>query len=209
MPMGRIHKHSMSKKKLNKLIDKRLVVKAEKKVRTDLSPIFIDGSTDITLGTAYEETRFRDSLTDIIEGTGENERIGNEISLVGYKLKFQVYQSDTNCRMLIVQFPNSDGSDFLAALQSVNSKPVGFLPRKEDFPPGYKVLVDKALRFDSSEEVPRTYSLSLKVKGLIVKYDSGTNVTSGHIRCYVLTNGSSEGGVMGDIQGVSKIYWTD
>ena len=36
MPAGRIHKHnSFSKKKINNLIDKRLIVKAEKKVKFD------------------------------------------------------------------------------------------------------------------------------------------------------------------------------
>ncbi len=209
MPMSRVHNTRLSKKKIVKLIDKQIVKRAEKKVKLDPANISVDGSSDITLGTAHEALDFVASLSGIAEGTGEEQRIGDEINLLAYKMRYTVFTSDTTCRMLVVHFPNGDGSDFLAALNSINSRPTTFLPRKEDFANGYKVLLDKALRFDSSEEVPRIYSTSLKVKNMVVKYTGAGALISGAIRCYILTDASGSGGVMGDIFGSAKLYWTD
>ncbi len=198
---------AMVKKTVNSVLNNRL----EKKYYSPESGFFeVDGSAAVTLGTVFDmsaaETQM--DLSDIAQGDGQGQRIGSEIQLLSWKLNWTDFQSDSSYRLLVVYFPNSDGSNFLAALTSATIGAFG--PSKKDYADSYRILYDRWHKFDSSEQVPSFRRISLPVKGLKVNYDDdATTLISGAVKFYILTNATTAGGVMGDINGVSKMIYID
>lgn len=220
MPAGRIvmvpRKSGLSKKKITKLIDSRINKKSEIKVRENDAAVLVDGSAEITLGTPFEILDgFNGSSGDLMmvpaqDGAGDDEegsRVGDTIELLGLKLRMINHTSDTNCRLLVVYFPNDNGSGFVSVL----GPDVDFLPRKEDFPATYRVLIDKYVRFKEGQEANKLIVLNPKVKGLKIRYSTsaGTAITSGNIRMYILTSTAANGGAVGDFRGAGKLLFRD
>lgn len=215
MPAGRmiqIKRNGRSKKSLNKLIDSRINKKLEVKVFENASgPLDVDGSADIVLGTIEVVSAFDARSLGMVEGTGDNERIGTEVELVACKNRMTIYQSDTLARLIYVYFPNGVGTGFESSFNSAvgSGNLMNFLPRKEEFQEGYRVLHDRLYRFDSSEQVPTIYNINLPVKTLKVRWNDAGTLVAGKIRMYILTQQSAKGGIVGDFQQHTKTLYRD
>ncbi len=215
IPAGRmiqIKRNGRTKKSLTKLIDSRINKRLEIKVFENASgALIVDGSADITLGTIEVVTQFDNRALGMSEGTGDNERVGTEVELVAMKNRMTIHQSDTVARLIYVYFPNGIGTGFESSFNSAvgNGNLFNFLPRKEEFQEGYRVLHDKLYRFDSSEQVPNIYRINLPVKNLKVKWNDAGTLVAGKIKMYILTNQASRGGVVGDFAQTTKTLYRD
>lgn len=202
---------AMTKGKVRKVVNSVLNKRVEKKYFEPESGFFeIDGSAVVTLGTnldlAATEAQF--DLTNIGQGDGQGQRIGSKITLMSWKLNWLDHGADSMYRLLVVYFPNGDGSDYSAALGGsfINK----FAPSKKDHADGYRILYDRIHKLDISEDLAKLHKISLPVKGIVVNYDDdAATVISGNIKFILQTSPAANGGVMGDFQGVSKLVYTD
>ncbi len=216
MPARRTHrrrggrKPKMTKRGVRKVVNSVLDKRIEKKYYAPETGFFeIDGSAAITLGTNFDlastETQFN---LDIDQGDGQAERIGSKVTLMSWKLNWLDYGADSMYRLLVVYFPNGTGSNFSTALgQSfINT----FNPSKKDHSDSYRILYDRIHKLDVSQDLAKLRKINLPVKGLVVQYDDDTDdVLSGMIKFIIQTANSTNGGVIGDFQGVSKLVYTD
>ncbi len=151
----------------------------------------LDTSAEITVGTPFV---WSDVMPiNIAEGTGEEQRIGDEITLQSYHLNYFINDNATQgvCyRLIAVYFPDSDGAGFEALY---TNDMLAFHPRKEQTDLRYKILYDKIFidKYVSSTDgnFRSTYKkLSLNVKGLKVQFDSSaTTINRGNIKLMILT----------------------
>lgn len=204
MPAGRIHRvrGGLSKKAVVKIVDKRLIQKAETKIveRSDT----LDSSAEITVNTPFEWSDLFNFA--IAEGTGENERIGDELDLLSMNVSVLMDGSTYFYRMVVVYFPDNDGVGWETGLTYGS-----FLPKKEDVDFRYKVLLDR--NFDTNAStggtIKRSYKLKIPVKGLRIQYDAGaTTINRGAVRCILLTD-SSVAGFGTDLKAIARIRYKD
>ncbi len=206
MPTRRFRKKKVS---LNKRIANIISKKTETKIvqRSDT----LDVSAEISNGTPFS---WADVFNFAIpEGTGEDERIGDELELQSLivSLSHEGGAADiSEYRMLVVYFPTNDGAGFETGLV-----PHSLLPKKEDVDFPYKVLLDKkqyhsytTLNSQSGSNNMKLRKYNIPVKGLKVQYDSGaTTINRGSIKCFLLTN--SQGNNSSDIKAIARIRYKD
>ncbi len=185
----------VSKKKgLNRLEKKQVKNIIDSKMETKLVQVadVMDTSAEITLGTAFV---WADIMPlGIAEGTGEEQRIGDEITLQSYHLRYFVNDDATQAvsfRMIAVYFPDSDGAGFEAHYNGNDM--LAFHPRKEETDLRYKILYDrlhiaKYLSTTDGEFRSSFKDIKLKVKGLKVQYDSSAvTINRGAIKILLIT----------------------
>ncbi len=196
---------------------RRRTTKPSKSTRTGLNPVekkqvkrIIDskmethlvevqdalGIGEITLGTPFDWVDIMP--LGIAEGTGEEQRVGDEITLQSYHLNYFI-NDDTSqqaCyRLIAVYFPDSDGAGFEALY---TNDMLSFYPRKEQTDLRYKVLYDKIFidkYLNSSDGLFRNSykTLTLNVKGLKVVFDSSAStVHRGNIKLIMITQPGNE-----------------
>lgn len=174
----------------------------------------LDKSVEITDGTPFV---WSDIMPlGIAEGTGEEQRIGDEIMLQSYHMNFRFIggaSSEVDLRLIAVYFPDSDGSGFEALY---TNDILSFHPRKEQTDIRYKVLYDRLYNgvvmsgsvANDGKDLSTNHKLSLKVKGLKVQYDSSaTTINRGNIKFIILTD--TNGFSASDIEAVGVLRWRD
>ncbi len=165
----------------------------DEKLETHLVEVqdVLDASAEITVGTPFV---WADVMPlGIAEGTGEEQRLGDEVTLQSYHLNYFINDNATQgaCyRMVAVYFPDSDGAGFEALY---TNDMLAFHPRKEQTDLKYKILSDQVFieKYVSSTDgnFRSSYKkLSLNVKGLKVQYDSSsTTINRGAIKIIIIT----------------------
>ncbi len=228
MPAGRItlsrasRKHPPNTKRgLNRLekkqVKKIIFQEAETKL-VEVSDV-LDSSAEITVGTPFV---WADVMPlGIAEGTGEEQRIGDELTLQSYHLRYFVNDDSVqavNYRMVIVYFPDSDGAGFEALY---TNDMLSFHPRKEQTDLRYKILYDQTVMsftdaFGSNtghqnyKDLMR--NVKLNVKGLKVQYDtSSTNINRGNIKVILLTQPGNDTAInhSADFTALAVLRWKD
>uniref|UniRef100_UPI00404826AA hypothetical protein n=1 Tax=Aliarcobacter sp. TaxID=2321116 RepID=UPI00404826AA len=175
----------VEKKQVKRIIDS--------KMETHLVEVqdTLDASVEITNGTPFV---WADVMPlGIAEGTGEEQRVGDEITLQSYHLNYFINDDAVQqaCyRLIAVYFPDSNGTGFEALY---TNDMLAFHPRKEQTDLRYKILYDKIFiekYLNTSDGLFRSSykTLTLPVKGLKVQFDSSaTTVNRGNIKMIILT----------------------
>lgn len=200
-----------SKKQVS-AIKKIAVQSGETKIFTTTDAL--DTSVEVSLGTTFDWTGAVPLL--VVEGTGEEQRIGDEITLQSYnfRMKFNSNVSgNVNMRLLCVYFPDNDGTGFASLMTDGVNSP---LPRKEAFGSGsYKVLMDRYFcgipnPASTGKVISQYYNLYIPVKGLKVQYDSSaTTRNRGNIKMFMLTDSDVDSLMTQDIDTISILRYKD
>lgn len=173
----------------------------------------LDTSAEITNGTPFV---WADIMPlGIAEGTGEEQRIGDEIVLQSFHMNYRLVGGvvpSCDYRLIAVYFPDSDGNGFEALY---TNDILSFHPRKEQTDIKYKILFDKtysgktSFDTDAHGDISVNKKLNLRVKGLKVQYDSSaTTINRGNIKVIILTDTSS-GFNSSDYQALAVLRWKD
>ncbi len=178
---------------LNRVEKKQVKQIINSKLETHLVEVqdTLDTSAEITLGTPFV---WADIMPlGIAEGTGEEQRLGDEITLQSYHLNYFINDDasqSASYRMVVVYFPDSDGSGFEALY---TQDMLSFHSRKEATDLKYKILYDKIFidkYVNTTDGLFRNSykKVSLNVKGLKVQYDSSaTTINRGNIKVIIIT----------------------
>lgn len=207
MPAGRIHRHSrgQTKKQVTKIVNNVLTKRLEKKyleVNMNIT------SLGTTLGTISDRTSLICPLNTIEQGDGQDQRIGSSLELLKLTLRYKTYSADSHYRLIIVYFPDSDGSDFAAEWGSISQGE--FLPSKKDYGTKYRVVYSSQERLDTSEQIPHYKQVSISLKGLKTTFrEDTTTVIAGNLLAFLITDASAQGGIFGQIYGNTKLLYMD
>lgn len=201
-----------SRKSLSKMVKSMVNKQLNKRSETKLVEVTdtLDSSVEITPGTPFV---WSDIMPlGIAEGTGEEQRVGDEIELQSYQLRVRLGSGTIDCRMIAVYFPDSDGDSFEDLY--TNDIP-SFHPRKEATNERYKILFDRYYLGDTlpggsgAGKIINYLNIKLPVKGLKVQYDSSaTTINRGNIKFIILTNSGINANNT-DYNAVAVLRWKD